>query len=233
MSGSYDATRSLDARPPNWGMIPDADVRVDVTHTQGTGAVLTWKLDGGTVTAARFKSRGLGDRTLLLARAVRASEGRKLSLMQAWQVKQVAEAIGIPVPTGGMDRTALELALLAVRNAIHAAGADTRAGGGAATALPGPGAEDQTVCYCMDVSAATILDAIRNGGATTVEQITAKTGAVGGCGTCRPDVQDILNGEGVTPAPDDPTAPYRQAGGPPWVLDARDEERGTRNEERS
>jgi hypothetical protein len=23
----------------------------------------------------------------------------------------------------------------------------------------------------------------------------------------------------VTPEPDDPTAPYRQAGGPPWVID--------------
>lgn len=208
MSAPYDATGSFSKRPPNWGLLERPDVRVEVTHTGGTAAVLTWTLDGDTVREARFKSVGLGDRTLLMARGIAATEHKSVGLMAAWQVKQLAEAACVAVPASGPDRTALELALLAIRNAIHVAGGDRRA-------TPRvPEAGTHTVCYCMDVSEAAILDAIRKGGATTVEQVTARTGAVGGCGTCRPDVAALLRAEGVTPRADDTPG---AASGPPWA----------------
>jgi bacterioferritin-associated ferredoxin len=213
---SYDATRNLGARPPNWGLLPDADVRVDVIHVGRTAAVLTLALDGDTVRAARFKSRGVGDRYMLLARAVRAFEGRTLTEMSLWQLKEIAAAVGVDAPRPGPDQTVLGLALLAIRNAIDTA--TSGRGASAGTAAVHDDDAEVTVCYCVDVSEATILAAIRDRGATTVAQITAKTGAVGGCGTCRPEVQAILDREGVTPTPEDPTAPYRQSGGPPWVI---------------
>lgn len=215
MPERYDATGSFSKRPPNWGLIERPDVRVEVTHTQGTAAVLTWMVDGDTVREARFKSVGLGDCTPLMARAIGATQGKSLALMAAWQVKQLAQAAGVAVPASGPDRLALELALLAIRNALHVAGGDRR------STPRVPESETHTICYCMDVTEATILDAIRNRGATTVEQVSARTGAVGGCGTCRPDVAAILVREGVTPREDD--GPML-GGGPPWANRQRNPE---------
>jgi len=211
----YDPTRKLSARPPNWGIAEPSDLRVEVTGSGGTAAIVTVNLepDGETVKEARFKSRGVTDCLMLLARAIRVMEGNTLASLVPWRAKQIADAIGeSPVPMSGPARDALDLALLAFRNILHQAGADRPGQSGRSVAV----AEvDKTVCYCMDVSEGTILDAIRNRNCTTVDQITAKTGAVGGCGTCRPDVQELLAREGVTPGEDDPTAPYRQ-NGPPW-----------------
>lgn len=214
----YDPTKKLPARPNNWGIAGEADYRVEVTGTGGTAAILTITLgaDGATVAQARFKSRGVTECLALLARAVGSFEGQTLQALTGWQVKQIAEAIGeFPIPMSGPSRDALHLALLALRNVLHQADAAHAGESGRAAVVSGEDQAGNTVCYCMEVSEGTILDAIRNRGCTTVGQITAKTGAVGGCGTCRPEVQAILDLEGVTPEPDDPTAPYRRAG-PPW-----------------
>ncbi|MHC5022195.1 MAG: iron-sulfur cluster assembly scaffold protein [Planctomycetota bacterium] len=164
----YDATRSLAARPKNWGVIEGADYRVEVTGTGGTAAILTVKLapDGATVAEARFKSRGVTDCLTLLARAVRTFEGQTLAAMTDWQVKRIADAIGeSPVPMSGPPRDALHLALLALRNVLHKAEAAQPGVSGRAAVVADEA--ENTVCYCMEVSEGTILEAIRKRGCTT------------------------------------------------------------------
>ncbi|MEO0701922.1 MAG: molybdopterin-dependent oxidoreductase [Pseudomonadota bacterium] len=51
---------------------------------------------------------------------------------------------------------------------------------------PGP-----TVCSCMNVGRNTLLDAI-SGGATSLEALCDRTGAGTSCGSCRPEVADLL-----------------------------------------
>ena len=52
---------------------------------------------------------------------------------------------------------------------------------------------DPLVCRCYQVAQQEILDAIREGDLRTVEDVTAKTNAAGGCSSCYDDVQAILD----------------------------------------
>jgi NifU-like protein len=52
---------------------------------------------------------------------------------------------------------------------------------------------DPLVCRCYQVAQQEILDAIRDGDLRTVEEVTAKTNAAGGCSSCYDDVQALLD----------------------------------------
>ncbi len=54
---------------------------------------------------------------------------------------------------------------------------------------------DRMVCECLKVSERTICAAIRDGKACTVRQITACTGAGGGCTACHPAIEALLERE--------------------------------------
>lgn len=47
-------------------------------------------------------------------------------------------------------------------------------------------------CNCRQVSEATVREAIANG-AKTVEAVTERTGAGGGCGRCKPGIQALID----------------------------------------
>lgn len=49
------------------------------------------------------------------------------------------------------------------------------------------------VCRCYHVMHGEIVDAIKEGDLRTVEEVTARTNAAGGCSSCYDDVQQILN----------------------------------------
>ena len=51
--------------------------------------------------------------------------------------------------------------------------------------------EDLT-CFCFTVEKRRIVEAIENG-CLTVQEIRDRTGATGGCGGCRPDVDALLD----------------------------------------
>lgn len=53
---------------------------------------------------------------------------------------------------------------------------------------------DETVCYCMDISKEEIIEAIKNG-AKTVDAITDATEAGTGCGGCIAAIEEILEEE--------------------------------------
>jgi NAD(P)H-nitrite reductase large subunit len=55
--------------------------------------------------------------------------------------------------------------------------------------------EENIICNCMFISEHEIVDAIKNKGATTVEDIQEITDAGTGCGSCIPDLEEILERE--------------------------------------
>jgi NifU-like protein len=60
--------------------------------------------------------------------------------------------------------------------------------------------DNPIVCRCYRVTQGEILDAIRDSDLRTVEEVTARTNAAGGCSSCYDDVQAILNQvHGATP----------------------------------
>jgi NifU-like protein len=52
---------------------------------------------------------------------------------------------------------------------------------------------NRIVCQCFSVSEARIREAIKSNHLTTVEQVTHYTKAGGGCGGCKPDIQELLD----------------------------------------
>lgn len=58
-------------------------------------------------------------------------------------------------------------------------------------ARPKPG--EPPVCVCCQVPEAEIERAVREGHLTTVEEVTEATKAGSGCGSCRPDIEEILS----------------------------------------
>jgi bacterioferritin-associated ferredoxin len=53
--------------------------------------------------------------------------------------------------------------------------------------------EDYLICYCNEVYKSTIVNAIKEKGLKTVEQVGEETGAGQVCGQCQPDIQNILD----------------------------------------
>ena len=200
MPQPWDATARLVIRPPNWGLLDAADARAEVTGADGSAAVVTLRIAAdGTVAEARFKTRGVRP-VALFGRVVAATEGRPAAAVARWQVGDAAGAMRTPAPGIGPEREAIELACTALRTAIAARGAP-----GVPSAAP---QADRQICYCMDVTAERILGAVR-GGCRSVADVTAKTGAGGGCGTCRPDIVELLRTAGI--------ASPEQGSGPPWA----------------
>lgn len=54
----------------------------------------------------------------------------------------------------------------------------------------------ETVCYCVGVSKGALRKAIAENGAQTVNELSRCTGALGGCMTCRWDLEALLEQEG-------------------------------------
>ncbi len=59
---------------------------------------------------------------------------------------------------------------------------------------------DRIVCQCLKVSERQVCAAIRDGKACSVRQIAACTGAGGGCMSCHPTLEKLLEQETPPPA---------------------------------
>lgn len=57
------------------------------------------------------------------------------------------------------------------------------------------GGDRPVVCVCFHVTSATIRAAVREHRLTTVDEVRTLTRASAGCGTCRPDVQRLVDAE--------------------------------------
>ena len=55
--------------------------------------------------------------------------------------------------------------------------------------------DDRIICRCYRVTRREIVDAVRNDDLRTVEEVTAKTNAGGGCSSCYDDIRELLEME--------------------------------------
>ena len=69
--------------------------------------------------------------------------------------------------------------------------------------MAGPLARPRLVCRCRGVASPRIFEAVRTQGLCSVAEVTKAVRAGGGCGTCHPEIEEILAdaaGEPVDPA---------------------------------
>jgi assimilatory nitrate reductase catalytic subunit len=92
----------------------------------------------------------------------------------------------------GRDRQEIATNWLAAQIGRELATATERAA--ALAGRPGDGHEDagRTICACFQVGLNTLVRAIRNGGAHSVEQLGASLRAGTGCGSCVPELKALL-----------------------------------------
>ena len=53
--------------------------------------------------------------------------------------------------------------------------------------------DDPIICSCMEINRSTIVNAIKEHGLKTVEEVGDETEAGTVCGSCQDDIQDILD----------------------------------------
>lgn len=64
------------------------------------------------------------------------------------------------------------------------------------TPLPAEdGPSNETICYCIGVSRGQILAAMRDKGAKSLAEVVRETRAMGGCMTCRFDIESVIENE--------------------------------------
>jgi NifU-like protein len=171
-------------RPTNAG----DPARTDALGTVGSltcGAVVRVQLtiDPGSqlITQARFKAVGCG--YLIAAASV---------LMEAIEALRLGEAVSLPTeviesvlgPAPENRRHCYELC----REALENAALDYRS-----RQLESWTGSDPLVCTCFGVTEATIERLIPERALHTVEEVTRACNAGGGCGSCRPIIQEMLD----------------------------------------
>ncbi len=143
----------------------------------GPGVRISLRIDAETrVAACGFETAAFDEARAVASRLCRAILGATIAQASAVSIPDVAAMSGLPVG----DR--------AVRT-VHFAKS--------AALLPWLGRRARSgaaiTCNCFQVPTATIVDAIRSRGLRTVADVCAETKAGTGCGSCRPDLQRMLD----------------------------------------
>jgi len=137
------------------------------------------------ILAARFRTNGCGYMTAaadLLAEMVTGKrlvqlDGLHDEVMQGW----LKTGLGV-FPAARADCADVCI------SALHKALADFRA-----RRIEEWKGENILICTCFGVSEETIESSIQNHGLQTVDDVTRRCNAGGGCGSCQPLIQDILD----------------------------------------
>lgn len=152
----------------------------------GASLRLTIKLDPDSrvITDARFKATGCG--YLIAAASVLTETLKELRIEEASTLPTLledvfAEHLGIIPPDkqhcAMLCRDALGAAMTAYRT----------------SSLVEWTGDDALICTCFGVSETTIENVIDSASLKTVEQVTIACNAGGGCGSCQPLIEDILD----------------------------------------
>lgn len=154
----------------------------------GAAARFALRIDGKTkeISEARFLTNGCGFATAAADVLAGLIVGKKLSELhgadRARLGGEIENALGA---FGAHRRHCLELCL----NALQAAFADFRA-----AQIEEWAGEKAVICTCFGVSEETIENLVRDYYLTSVEEVTEKCGAGGGCGSCQPLIREIIDG---------------------------------------
>jgi NifU-like protein len=144
---------------------------------------LTLNVDAGTyrITEAKFKAIGCG--YLIAAASVVTETIKGLSIGEATNLSKVEITARLgEVPPHKTHCIAL------CHEALHAAAIHYRV-----TTLEEWIGDEALICTCFGVSENRIEDAIAARSLSTVEEVTGVCNAGGGCGSCQPLIQDMLD----------------------------------------
>jgi NifU-like protein len=172
--------------PRNVGKVESEDAFGD-TGSLVCGAVvrLSLKIDDAShrITEAKFKAAGCG---FLIASASLLTEiikGMVVGEAARLSEQEIAEKFGAG---GGVPKDRAQCVALCCE-ALHEAAVHYRH-----TTLEEWTGEEALICTCFGVSERSIEHAIQTRSLHTIEQVTRACNAGGGCGSCHPLIEDIL-----------------------------------------
>jgi NifU-like protein len=168
--------------PRNVGEIEDADGTGEVGSLAcGDALKLTFKLDEkGRIKDAKFKTFGCA--SAIATSSVLTEIIRGMTLEQAAKVtnKDIADYLG------GLPEQKMHCSVMG-REALEAAIENFKSGGRRKHQLEG-----RVVCNCFGVTEKEIERVIRENDLATVEQVTNYCKAGGGCGSCKGEIEKII-----------------------------------------
>ncbi len=163
---------------------PHEGVPADATVVGESGSLISGP-------GVRFHLRVDDDRTIAAA---------GFELIDFDDAREVAETL-CEVLEGATVDEASRLSVTALANVAHRAEGDVavrichfaRAGALQPFTHPRAQAGEDITCTCFGVATDTIRRLIRTDGLRTVDEVRARLPATRGCGTCRPDVEQLLD----------------------------------------
>jgi len=167
--------------PRNVGEIEDPDGVAEVGSIAcGDALKFTFKLDeNGKIKEAKFKTFGC-------ASAI-ASASAMTEMIKGMTVEEAAKVTNQDIANylGGLPQEKMHCSVMG-REALEQAIANFKG-------APVRAEEEKIVCECFGVTEKEIERAIHENRLTTVEEVTNYTKAGGGCETCHPIIQEIID----------------------------------------
>jgi len=168
--------------PRNVGVIPDPDGVGEVGSLAcGDALKLTFKLaPDGRIADAKFQTFGCASAIASSSALTEIIKGMTLDEAERVTNQDIAHYLG------GLPEQKMHCSVMG-REALEAAIDNHRRGTTAKKILQG-----RVICNCFGVTESEIERVCRENRLTTVEQVTNYTKAGGGCGNCKPQIEDIL-----------------------------------------
>ncbi len=169
--------------PRNVGVIPDPDGVGEVGSLAcGDALKLTFKLDAnGRIADAKFQTFGCASAIASSSALTEMIKGMTLDAAAKVTNQEIADYLG------GLPEQKMHCSVMG-REALEAAIENHRTGGRAKRILEG-----KVVCHCFGVTEEEIERVVRENRLTTVEQVTNYCKAGGGCGSCKGEIQVLLD----------------------------------------
>ena len=171
--------------PRNVGEIENPDAVGEIGNIVcGDALKLTLRIDRSTerILDARFQTFGCGSAIASSSALTEMIKGKTLDEASGITNREIADYLdGLPeekMHCSVMGMEALEAAINSYRG-IKAPSREMPKG-------------EKIVCHCFGVTEKKIIQVIEMNNLTTVEQVTNYTKAGGGCGQCRPQIEEIL-----------------------------------------
>lgn len=177
--------------PRNVGEIEDADAVGEVGNIAcGDALRLYLRLEDGRIADARFKTFGCGSAIASSSALTEMIKGKTLEEAERITNQDIAEYLG------GLPEEKMHCSVMG-KEALEEAIANYRG------YRKKPEEDGAIVCKCFGVTDKKIERVIKENNLTTVDQVTHYSKAGGGCKSCHPEIQRIINEfwgrAGVTP----------------------------------
>ncbi len=169
--------------PRNVGSIENADA-IGEAGSLSCGDMLKLYLkvnDKGIITEAKFQTFGCGSAVASSSILTEMITGKHIDEARKITNKQIAQALG------GLPPEKMHCSVMG-HEALEAAIANYYK-----EDITAEDKQEETVCFCFDVSKSMLENEIKNNNLKTVEEVINYTKAGGGCGRCKEKIQQILD----------------------------------------